>query len=407
MKLYNLSAIVLLSAGFVFTACSDDDDYSVSSSPIVTGVTTGNAVLTATSANIPDGTVQSLKSVNTSSYEVGVVYSTSNNPTVGGTKVIGTWRNDTISTKITGLTTGTTYYYASYVLLQNKVYRYGDIKSFTSTQIVATNNDVTDVTYTKATFHPSYSGLEGVSGAITGLKIGRSSDANVLLQGRDYTAGTVEGLLPGTTYYYMPYVKLDNGYVLGEVKSFTTQTQTMKYVDLGLSVMWAECNLGAETEEGVGTYFGYGDQTGEQYSTEETDYPLEDIADTEFDVTNGISIDGTSNILSAMPTFDQVKELINGTTHTIDTVKGVKGIRFTAANGNSIFLPYTGYREGKDIESNLSIGSYWTGSVSNVNNNYANTLSFNASGIVINGMMQRHCGLPVRTVKQYSENAVK
>lgn len=401
MKFNYIPAIMLLATGVAFTACSDDDNYSISSTPVITGVSTGDAVLTATTAYIPDGTVTSLKSANAASYEVGVVYSTSEDPTAGGTKVTGSWSNDTIKTHISNLTTGKKYYYASYVLLQNRVYKYGDVKSFTATQIVAANNNATDVSYTKATFSPSFSGLDGVVGAVTGMKIGRSSDASTLLQGRDYTAGTISGLLPGTTYYYMPYVKVGDGYVLGEVKSLTTKTQTMKYVDLGLSVMWAECNLGAETAEGTGTYFGYGDQTGELFSTELADYPSEDIADTEFDVTNGISIDGTSTMLSAMPTLSQVQELISGTTQTTETVNGVKGVRFTASNGNSIFLPCTGVRNGKTVGGDISIGSYWTGSISSVNNGYANTLTFNANGNAAEGSMLRYCGLPVRTVRAY------
>lgn len=394
---------LLLAAGcLAFTACSDDDDdYSASTTPIVTGVTTGDAMVTATSADIPNGTVSSLASANASSYEVGVVYSTSDDPTNGGTRVQGSWSNDTISTTISGLTTGTTYHYASYVLLQNRVYKYGDVKTFTATQAVATNNDATDVSYTRATFAPTFSGLAGVAGATTGLKIGRSDDAEKLMDGRDYAAGTVEGLLPGTTYYYVPYVKVGDGYVLGQVKSLTTLTQTMEYVDLGLSVLWAKCNIGAETEEGIGTYFGYGDQTGDQLSDDVADYPSGDISDTEFDITNGVSIDGDSPMLSAMPTLDQVKELINKTTKTIETVNGVQGIRFTAANGNSIFLPYTGYRDGKNV-INDGKGFYWTGNVSAVNNSYANTLTFDAAGVVKNGNSLRYYGIPLRSVRPYS-----
>lgn len=399
----NKYLFLLLAAGcFAFTACSDDDeDYSASTTPIVTGVTTGDAMVTATSADIPNGTVTSLASANSASYEVGVVYSTSDDPTNGGTKVQGSWSNDTINTKISGLQTGTTYHYATYVLLQNRVYKYGDVKTFTATQAVATNNDATDVSYTKATFAPTFSGLNGVSGATTGLKIGRTDDAEKLMDGRDYAAGTVTGLLPGTTYYYMPYVKVGDGYVLGQVKSLTTQTQAMEYVDLGLSVQWAKYNIGAESEEGIGTYFGYGDQTGEQLSTNVSDYPSGDVSNTEFDITNGVSVDGTSPMLSAMPTLDQVKELINKTTKRIETVNGVRGIRFTGSNGNSIFLPYTGYRDGKDIIDDGK-AFYWTGTVSNVNNSYANTLTFDGNGIVKNGNSLRSYGIPLRSVRPYS-----
>lgn len=403
MKLYSISAIALLSACCIaLTACSDDDDYTVSTTPVIASVTTGDAVVTATTATIANSTVASLKSANPSSYEVGVIYSTAADPTDGGIRVAGTWSNDTISTTLTGLTTGTTYHYASYVCLQNRVYKYGDVKTLTATQVVATNNDATSVSYTQATFLPSFSGLDGVADYTTGLKIGRSSDPATLMQGRDYEAGTVGGLLPGTTYYYMPYAKVGDGYVLGQVKSLTTREQTMEYVDLGLSVMWAKYNIGAETEQGFGTYFGYGDQTGELLSTDLTDYPSGDISDSEFDITNGISIDGTSKQLSTMPTLTQVQELLSNTTQTAETVEGVKGVRFTAANGNSIFLPIAGYRNGKEVAADGS-GAYWTGTVSAVNSSYASTLSLSADGTSHSGNTLRYVGLPLRTVRAYSE----
>ncbi len=37
----------------------------------------------------------------------------------------------------------------------------------------------------------------------------------------------------------------------------------LEAVDLGLSVMWANCNLGAQSPEEYGGYFGWGDPTGE------------------------------------------------------------------------------------------------------------------------------------------------
>lgn len=42
----------------------------------------------------------------------------------------------------------------------------------------------------------------------------------------------------------------------------------LQAVDLGLSVKWASCNLGAENAEDYGGYFGWGDPTGRCWSTE-------------------------------------------------------------------------------------------------------------------------------------------
>lgn len=403
MKLKYLSGIMLLATGVMFTACSDDDDdYSAATMPIVTEVNTGDAVVTAVSAAITDGIVKDLGTASSSSYEVGVVYSTTADPTQGGTRVVGSYRNDTVSATITGLTTGVTYNYATYVCLQERVYKYGDVKQFTTTNATTTTGAASDVSYTKATLAADFSGLNGVPSVEKGLKVGLTDDADKLMEGPDYQVGTVNGLLPGTTYHYMSFVKVGNGYVLGEVKSFTTKQQEMEYVDLGLSVLWAKYNIGAEQEQEVGTLFGYGDRTGVQYSKNLSDYPSQDIADTEFDITNGVEIDGSSPMLSAMPTLEQVKELIAKTTKKKESLGGVQGIRFTAANGNSIFLPYTGYRNGKEIIDDGN-GFYWTGTVSPVNSDYANTLTFDANGGVKHGNSLRNYGIALRTVRPYAE----
>lgn len=398
MKIKYLSGILFLTGALALTACSDEDDYSASTTPLITEITTGDASVTAVSASV-DGTVKDLSHANSTSYEVGVVYSTSSDPTNGGTKVVGTYSNDTIKAQLTGLHTGTTYNYATYVCLQNKVYKYGETKTFVTTNAKAITNDAQDVSYTKATFTADYIGLEGLSNPEKGLKISMSKDN--LADARDFDLTTVGGLLPGTRYYYAAYVKVGDGYVFGDTKELTTRTQTMEYVDLGLSVTWAKCNLGAESEEGVGSYFGYGDATAENYSQDNVDFPSGNIANGEFDVTNGVSIDGSFPFLSEMPTLAQVKELINRTTKKIETVNGVQGIRFTGPNGNSIFLPYTGYRDGKNI-INDGKAFYWTGTQSEVNSDYANTLTFDAQGVVKNGNSLRHYGVPVRTVRPYS-----
>ena len=398
MKIKYLSGLLLVAGAMFVTACSDDDDVAISTTPIITELTTGDAQVTAVSASI-DGTVKDLTKSSPSSYEVGVIYSTSADPTVDGTKVAGSFSNDTIKANLTGLSTGTTYNYATYVCLQGRVYKYGDVKTFTATDAQAITNDAANVSYTKATFSANYTGLEGLDNPEKGIKIGQDPDK--LIDARNFEATTVGGLLPGHTYYYAAYVKVGDGYVLGPVKSLTTLQQQMEYVDLGLSVTWAKYNLGAEEEEGVGTYFGYGDASGEQYSTDLSDYPSTNISNTELDITNGVNIDGDFPFYSAMPTLAQVKELINNTTKTIETVNGVKGMRFTAANGNSIFLPYTGYRNGKDVINNGDQGYYWTGEVSGINSNYANTIDINGN-VVKNGNSLRTLGLPCRTVRPYA-----
>lgn len=66
-----------------------------------------------------------------------------------------------------------------------------------------------------------------------------------------------DGLLePGTTYYYRAYAFMGGSRYNGETRSFVTpdlQVSKEKLVDLGLSVKWASCNMGANAPETIGT----------------------------------------------------------------------------------------------------------------------------------------------------------
>ena len=62
-----------------------------------------------------------------------------------------------------------------------------------------------------------------------------------------------------------------------------------------------------------------------------------------------------------MPTKEQWKELFDNTTSDWITVDGVNGRKFTADNGNSIFLPADGYFDDseRDVYYAGSNGYYW------------------------------------------------
>ena len=64
-----------------------------------------------------------------------------------------------------------------------------------------------------------------------------------------------------------------------------------------------------------------------------------------------------------MPTLDEIKELYNNCTWQWTILNGVNGYRVTGPNGNSIFLPAAGYRDGTDVFGRGSSGDYWSGSL--------------------------------------------
>jgi len=412
---YRISTLLFAACTLAATTSCSDDDYSVATGDIITTVQTGSAAVTATSATTT-GTVLNLSSQSSSSYSVGVVYGTSSDPTTSGTKQSGSYDASTgaVSTTLADLTKGVTYYYATYVTLAGRVTKYGEVKSFITTDADIASADASGVTACSATLGGTVNVASDViaSGSTEttyGVKISTSADD--VQNGLEYaTSGSsqsfsvdIDGLLPGTTYYYTTFFSISDGYSYGDVKSFTTETMEMEYVDLGLSVLWAACNIGAESESEYGALIGWADVAGMKRSTYTTVYtPAENIVGTDNDIAYALSsaIDGSSIMKSMLPTKEQIEELIAGTTQTWEEVDGVGGYRFTSTTtGNSIFIPAAGYREGETVNDRGTMGDYWSGSINAINKEYGNTLTFNESSVSA-GTALRYMGLAVRSVRK-------
>ena len=135
-------------------------------------------------------------------------------------------------------------------------------------------------------------------------------------------------------------------------------------VDLGLSVLWADCNVGGDSESPIGGLYGWADPTGEKTSQIVADYvPLRkyltgqismNISGTEYDIATAKWGQGWR-----MPSKEDWKELIEKCKWTKEKAFHVDGYRVEGPNGNSIFLPNTGLRFGETI-SNTDAGYYWT-----------------------------------------------
>ena len=102
-----------------------------------------------------------------------------------------------------------------------------------------------------------------------------------------------------------------------------------------------------------------------------------------------------------MPTRQEFADLISDeyTTHEWVTVNGVTGQKITSkSNGNSIFLPATGYRNNVALYYNDTNGYYWTNTVSTDFNYDACMLCFSSSGLSTN-TQNRFNGQVVRAVR--------
>ena len=175
------------------------------------------------------------------------------------------------------------------------------------------------------------------------------------------------------------------------------------YVDLGLSVKWASCNLGASTPAGKGGYYAWGEtSTKTEYSEKNYAYYKEgsgytnigeNIAGTQYDA-------ATVNLGKdwRMPTQDEVQELCDKCTFTYGEVNGVKGYYATGKNGNSIFLRCYGYKTGTWDRSEDQ-GYFWTGSINNDNSYFGVSLwLYNGEPSISHYAASKYEGLQIRPV---------
>ena len=153
-------------------------------------------------------------------------------------------------------------------------------------------------------------------------------------------------------YYYNSYNTSHYFISLGPIipstipTFMTPQYKAMDFVDLGTGIKWATCNLGATQPEQTGGYYTY---------------PSSGIhvAGTNLDVVTKALGNGYR-----MPTWEELQQLCDYCSWTEEEKNGVKGMRCTGTNGNSIFFPYTGiidnmnkYYASPDYDNGYRYGS--------------------------------------------------
>lgn len=181
-------------------------------------------------------------------------------------------------------------------------------------------------------------------------------------------------------------------------------------VDLGLSVMWASCNLGANSPSEAGGYYAWG-ETSEKSTYKKENYAYYNSSTTQY--TNiGTHISGTEYDAAyvnlgkgwRMPSYDQFRELETKCTWEWVSMNGVLGYTVTGKNGNSIFLPTGGYKSssGSVVKKN-EYGSYWSDLVNNdMSANYFNMSS--STHTVANLFTESKCnGLTIRPIISYDD----
>ena len=186
----------------------------------------------------------------------------------------------TITIKLTDLKPNTTYYYRAYMDVGNEYYKERnnngtEIGTFTTKPFEVDVNGLT-VTASDIRFEDAKLKITGTAGnqlsreSISigiGVSKSKSNLENNFVSLRTYWPGYWESnkndadgivyyreddnlglseLVPGTTYYFLPYIELSGNVAMGQTQSFTTADVLPHtgFIDLGLSVKWAACNIG-------------------------------------------------------------------------------------------------------------------------------------------------------------------
>ena len=183
------------------------------------------------------------------------------------------------------------------------------------------------------------------------------------------------------------------------------------YVDLGLphGTLWATCNIGATTPEGIGNYYAWGeisvkdDYSWSTYVWGTSSSNMTKYNETDQQKTLASADDAATQVLgngARIPTSEDWDELISNTTSEVVVQNGVYGRKFTSNhNSNSIFLPAAGYRVNTiDTNDFSNAGFYWSSMVNTDRFYSAMNLRFTRQGTPDISYHDRYYGQPVRAV---------
>ena len=321
----------------------------------------------------------------------GVCWSTSQNPTLDDSHTSNGSGDGSFTSSITGLNISTTYYARAYATTSAGT-GYGEQVSFTTRNGIPTVT-TTEITNIEGTYANGGGNITDDGGlAVTARGVCWSTSPSPTLADAHTSNGSgagsfssyMTGLTMGTTYYVRAYATNSFVTVYGNQLSFTITHDEHVYVDLGLpsGLLWATCNVGADSPEEYGDYFAWGEtQPKDIYNWSTYQYcngsssTLTKYCNNSSYGYNGFT-DNLTTLLPEddaatanwgndwrMPTKEEWQELYNNTTVTWTQQNGVNGRLFTASNGNNLFLPAAGYRYDSSLYYAGSYGGYWSSSL--------------------------------------------
>ncbi len=246
----------------------------------------------------------------------------------------------------------------------------------------------------------------------------------------EYSVAAIAWLREGVdslmAFVHSPVVTMtiSGGAIIEEEPSYSPPTgykDGYGYVDLGLpsGLLWAYSNVGANTPEGYGDYFAWGETEAKEIYELTTYRYFNESGLTKYCNVESYGQDGYTDTLTTlestddaatvnwgsswrMPIQDEMQELIDNCDTIWTEQNGVNGLLFIGPNGNSVFLPSASRR----LDSGLAGGAggyYWSSSLDTFYPVYAWLLFF----VSVNYYMyycSRSYGLTVRPVCVSAQN---
>lgn len=348
--------------------------------------------------------------------ERGIVYSTSPNPTTtSSTKRVAGKGVGSFDVDLMNLWSGTTYYVRAYAINSNGT-SYGEEISFTTNQYSLPKTEIksiSNISYLSVDIEANIISDGGKSVTEVGIVYSTSPNpttTNALIQhaaNQETFSVTLTNLTNGTKYYVRSYAKNSVGIAYSQVKEFTTLQY--EYIDLGLSVKWAKCNVGRIHPQEGGSYYPWGEISiysnytygwtfyrwckGSEHSL--TKYNTDSAYGT---VDNKTTLDPEDDTATAnwggdwrMPTQKEFEELKNNCSFNYEygswgsgTYSGIR-IRsnIPGYTDNSIFIPF---------------GSYWSSTLCTSKPSYAYCALINSNGFSTSGIKTRENAVFIRPV---------
>ena len=338
------------------------------------------------------------------------------------------------------LVSNTGYSYAAYVKLDGILYK-AESNTFKTASIQAyVTAEASDVQCISATISGSltvqsegsfsksavlyYSNTENT---VKGLK--SNGLKKTLTSGEDgFYSAALSSLSSSTSYNFVVVAKVDDVEFVSSIGNFLTPAlQSEPLVELGLSVKWASCNLGASKPADYGGYYQWAGtnnvsdtgiyldvsncpyHTGSDQFSGWTKYnTIESYGTVDNKTILEAKDDAASVVLGGkwrIPTYGEWEELRNtdNCSWTWTTIDGVNGYKVQSKKpgytDNWIFLPAAGVRYGGGLSSVGSDCYYWSSSLEAYGPCNAYCMLFDSSDVG-RGLSRRDNGFSIRPVSE-------